>query len=54
METAIATVLWCYNHSTIVLAGFMVAEKLVLLSKWKWDDIVVSGTKEVYKYIVKK
>lgn len=39
-----------HNWETISLVGltlFMTAEKLVKLSSWKWDDILIDGIREL-------
>lgn len=40
-------------HWEYFLLGFMIAEKIVKLTKWKWDDILIDGLKEVFAQIPK-
>jgi len=35
------------------LLGFMVLEKIVKLTSWKWDDILIDGIKEIFTGIGK-
>ena len=35
------------NNWQYFLLGFMVAEKIVKLTPFKWDDILVDGVKEI-------
>ena len=36
------------NNWQYFLLGFMVAEKIVKLTPFKWDDILVDGVKEIF------
>ena len=38
----------------LVLAGFVVLEKIVKLTPWPWDDILVDGIKAGLFKVVKK
>ena len=42
------------NNWQYFLLGFMVAEKIVKLTPFKWDDILVDGMKEILTKAVKK
>lgn len=41
------------NHWPYFLLGFMIAEKVVKLTPFKWDDILIDGLKEVFNQIPK-
>jgi len=45
---------WLFNHAGIVLAGLMFAEKIVLVSKSKHNDIIVAAIKVFSKFLAKK
>jgi len=42
------------NNWQYFLLGFMVAEKIVKLTPFKWDDILVDGVKEILTKAVRK
>ncbi len=44
---------WILNHGEILLALLIFAEKLVKLSKSKWDDIIIDGSKYLLTLIAK-
>ena len=44
---------WIVQNWGYLLVGFMVLEKAVKISPWKWDDLVVDGCKEVCMVLVK-
>ena len=41
------------THWEYFLLGFMIVEKLVKITPFKWDDILVDGLKEVFSRIGK-
>jgi len=45
---------WLFNHAGVVLAGLMFAEKVVLVSKSKHNDIIVSAIKIFSNFLSKK
>ncbi|MCK5127591.1 MAG: hypothetical protein KAR42_15145 [candidate division Zixibacteria bacterium] len=44
---------WLYTNKMYLLVGFMILEKFVKISPWKWDDILVDGAKEIFSGIVR-
>ena len=41
------------QHWEYFLLGFMVTEKIVKITPFKWDDILIDGIKEVFNQITK-
>ena len=39
---------WVIDHAEIIFAIFYLAEKIVHISKSKWDDILVDGLKYIF------
>ena len=45
---------WLFGHAGVILAGLMFAEKVVLLSKTKHNDIIIAGFKIFANFLKNK